>query len=34
VLGQGDGYAIASNIALGDLDTAITETWRQVREGK
>lgn len=34
VLGQGDGYAIASNIALSDLGTAITETWRQVREGK
>ena len=34
VLGQGDGYAISSNITLDDLDSAMTETWRQVREGK
>jgi hypothetical protein len=34
VLGQGDGYAVSSNIALGDLGTTVTETGRQVREGK
>lgn len=34
VLGQGDGYAVSSNIALDALDSAITETWRTVREGK
>lgn len=34
VLGQGDGYAVSSNVALSALDSTVTETWDQVRQGK